>query len=536
MLWSLLPLGDDHAARGQGPPPPPPPPVVRGVVFDSTAMRPLRGAQVQLVALPVQASPRTAGTDSSGAFHFDSLGVGTYLLAFSHPRLDTIGVEPSMVRLVVRTSGTLVAPLATPSVETIVRNTCRADVRRDSTGILRGFARSARDGFPVPRARLRLEWPEFVLRRGKLEPVTRSIDAQANDEGRYLVCGVPLGTTLLVRGQAGADSSGVLELDMPSQGLLRRDLVLGDASHAVDAFEQRVAAVAAGDPPGSAAAGERRPLAADSVVMDSARAPAGSASTARPDAVARPRIRGRVLASNGAAVAGAMVRLLGSVSEARSDAEGDFVLADVLSGTQMLEVRALGFKVHKVPVDVMGNGEALAEVELEPVPTHGATGLTRLDTLQVRGQNRLEAAALGIRQGFERRMQSGVGLFITDSTIRARGAALPSELFRGIPGLTVTNGSGGQGVYMRASATFNATKGLCLPTIFVDGARAPRAPVDQMAIVADMRAVEVYARGQTAPTQFQTSDGCGSIVIWTRTMWDASRTPPLAPPRAPPRR
>ena len=79
---------------------------------------------------------------------------------------------------------------------------------------------------------------------------------------------------------------------------------------------------------------------------------------------------------------------------------------------------------------------------------------------------------------------------------------------------------------MRESATFNASKGLCLPTIFVDGARAPRAPVDQMAIVSDMRAVEIYARGEASPTQFQTSDGCGAIVLWTKTMWDASRHPP----------
>ena len=79
---------------------------------------------------------------------------------------------------------------------------------------------------------------------------------------------------------------------------------------------------------------------------------------------------------------------------------------------------------------------------------------------------------------------------------------------------------------MRESATFNASKGLCLPTIFVDGARAPRAPVDQMAIVSDMRAVEIYARGEASPTQFQTSDGCGAIVLWTATMWDASRHPP----------
>jgi len=49
--------------------------------------------------------------------------------------------------------------------------------------------------------------------------------------------------------------------------------------------------------------------------------------------------------------------------------------------------------------------------------------------------------------------------------------------------------------------------------------------VDQLAIAADMRAVEVYTRGETAPAQFQTSDGCGSIVIWTRSLWETRGLP-----------
>ena len=31
----------------------------------------------------------------------------------------------------------------------------------------------------------------------------------------------------------------------------------------------------------------------------------------------------------------------------------------------------------------------------------------------------------------------------------------------------------------------------------------------------DVRAVEVYARTASVPLQFQTRNGCGSVVIWT---------------------
>ena len=126
-------------------------------MFDSISTRPLRGARVQLVALPIKGVPRMVSTDSAGALHFDSLVLGSYLLGFTHPRLDSLGLELSLVRIDLRAPGTIVAPLAVPSSATLVRVACTAELHTDSTGILRGFARSARDGYPIPRARIRLE-------------------------------------------------------------------------------------------------------------------------------------------------------------------------------------------------------------------------------------------------------------------------------------------------------------------------------------------------------------------------------------------
>lgn len=467
-----------------------PPPAVRGVVFDSTAMRPLSGARVQLVALPVRAGPLLAGTDAGGAFRFDSLPFGSYLLGFTHPRLDSLGVEPSMVRVELRTDGTIVAALSVPSGPTLIRATCNSDLRADSTGVLRGYARSARDGFPVPGARLRLEWPEFVLAGGGMQRTMHGIDAQANDLGAFVICGVPVGTTVLAHAFSGTDSSGVVEVLVPEGGLLRRDLLLGVSP--------------------SAAIADR------AVPSDSSALTPGAIPSA-------PRVRGTVRTADGAGIGGAHIRLLDGDAETTAADDGGFVLAGVAPGSRMLDVRALGYQPHKVAIDVMEYGDVTVDLVLTTAVAPAGRGIATLDTLRVQGEDRLTSTAIAVRKGFRQRMQSGVGIFLTDSLIHARARHLPSELFRGIPGITVTSGSGGQGVYMRASATFNATKGLCLPTVFVDGARAPRAPVDQMAVVADMRAVEIYARGESAPPQYQNSDGCGAIVIWTRTMWDASR-------------
>ena len=38
---------------------------------------------------------------------------------------------------------------------------------------------------------------------------------------------------------------------------------------------------------------------------------------------------------------------------------------------------------------------------------------------------------------------------------------------------------------------------------------------DPMINPKDVRAVEIYARTSSIPVQFQTRNGCGSVVIWT---------------------
>ncbi|HEX4935322.1 MAG TPA: carboxypeptidase regulatory-like domain-containing protein, partial [Gemmatimonadaceae bacterium] len=252
-----------------------------------------------------------------------------------------------------------------------------------------------------------------------------------------------------------------------------------------------------------------------------ARAPDRGDAPSRP-----PSISGVVRTVEGLPIAGARVGLLGAALEATTDDDGRFTLVAQTVGTRMVAARAIGFRPGRTVVDVTAAEIAAVDIVLAPADPAGSETPTALDTVRVSGISRLASSAIEVRRAFSRRVQSGVGMFLGDSAIRARHLHLPSELFRGMPGLTVTNGSGGQGVYMRANATFNASKGLCLPTVFIDGGRAPRAPVDQMTTVSQLRAVEIYPRSEQAPPQFQTSDGCGVIVLWTRTMWDATASPP----------
>jgi hypothetical protein len=60
--------------------------------------------------------------------------------------------------------------------------------------------------------------------------------------------------------------------------------------------------------------------------------------------------------------------------------------------------------------------------------------------------------------------------------------------------------------------------GLCRPDLYIDGSRVandPTFPINQLVMASDLRAVEVYARQGTIPSEFRSLSGCGVIVIWT---------------------
>lgn len=79
------------------------PPLVRitGVVFDSTAGRPLDGALVQLLLASDRTRARTVVADSLGRFSFVDVEAGTWMLGFLHPRTDTLpaGAPTSLLSL-----------------------------------------------------------------------------------------------------------------------------------------------------------------------------------------------------------------------------------------------------------------------------------------------------------------------------------------------------------------------------------------------------------------------------------------------------
>ncbi|MEO7964674.1 MAG: carboxypeptidase-like regulatory domain-containing protein [Gemmatimonadaceae bacterium] len=447
---------------------------VTGVVFDSIAMRPMAGAVVQLVLAIDRSDLTSATTSANGSFVFDSVPSGTWLIGFFHPSLDLLGIEGSLARIDIRETGTLHVALATPSGKTIATRACKVDVSKDSTGLFLGHVRDARRRALEAPAHIRVQWNELTIGKDGIERRTPSVEALTTPTGAFAVCGVPVAATVLARAWSGADSSGFVELEMPAGGFMQRDVLIGSVAKATLSVPN------------------------DSTAGDSLK---GVAQVARGDG----RLRGVVRRPNGEAVDGARLIFWGSGVEAATNANGVYSMRELPTGTWTLEARALGFLPVRQPVDVYPDSELVVNVELERI---GAI----LDTVKVTAQRIYISPEM---RDFEQRRKAGFGYFMDEDAINKRSPVFTSDLFRMAPGVTVLPSSGfGYSVLMRSRSLMSA---YCVPAFFIDGMRVTMdfMSLDDVVSGYEVRAIEVYTRASNVPPQFNTMNGCGSIVVHT---------------------
>lgn len=434
---------------------------VTGEVFDSLAMRPLPGATVQLVTTGGPARIRVATADSRGLFRFDSVAVGVYLVGFLHPLLDSLGIDSPLARIDITTSDPVTIILGTPSPATLITTRCGPPEPGRPQGLFTGTVRAARGAPLDATARVRAQYTQAVASERGLERRTLSQFGTTNGDGLFTVCAIPPSRIISVRAFSATDSSGFVELVMPSNGMLRRDLLVGRATRTK------------GD---TAARGESL---------------TGSA-----------RLRGTVRNAAGQPVIGARVVLLGAAREGTSGKTGQVMFSALPEGSYTLETRALGYQPLRTAVDLDGSVQVDAELTLTALPA-------AVDTMRVRA----DRMAVPLAE-FQRRRKLGFGHFLDEAEITARDPINVADVFRRTPGVVTMPGQFGRDrVLLRGTGM----TGDCPPAVFLNGLLIPNEDGDLDAIVnaRDVRAVEIYARTASVPLQFQTRNGCGSLVIWT---------------------
>lgn len=469
-------------------------PSVSGVVFDSVAGRPLVAATVQVTGAsgPVMGRRASAVTDSAGRFVVSDLPAGRYLAGFFHDALDTLGIvgEPRVVDI---TDSTVTLNLGTPSPRTIIATLCGPNAVTDSLGLLMGHVNRTGTSTPVAGATVTVEWGETIIEKGSVRQRNVAADVTTQAPGWFALCDVPGDVDLTVSAWAGADSSGFINLEVPRTGVRHVTFYVGGA-HRVR----------------SAAVDTISPL--DTTVK-----------LLQPEMIWRggARLTGIVRDERGQGVHGARVLVRGTNVAGTSSDRGYFALDSLPGGTQLLEVRALGYLPATSIVHLAADQPAQAEVFI-------GDKLVTLETVKVTATLVFSRNLARFQTNRERNLG---GVFVGPREIdRYRGLRF-SNLVQSIPGVRLSYQDGFSILMDYKGTDDGGSMGLCVPQFYLDGQRSQytASEIEGLYRADEIAGLEVYVRENQRPIEFQdTNSRCGAIAIWTR--------PQLRRPGGPPER
>jgi len=437
---------------------------VRGQVFDSLAGQPLAGAAIRMTRRGDDtANAVTAVADSIGRFRIAAVAAGTWMVSFTHPALQVLGIDldPDAIRI---TEGSTVnVELAIPSAGTVREAYCAAEPQAAGEGVIVGYvrgapARNASDSLVVlaswsSRHRDAAEPTRDSIRRIVAVAANGWFGLCAGEPGGAVTLSVLRGRTLLQRESVQLPASGVL-------------------SHSIEV---------------GALSGQQ----------------AAIATTAR-RAVRTIALEGVVLAADGSTpVVGATVAVAGS-GTTRTDARGRWTVREVAPGVRTVTVRALGYALASRE-RLLGEDRPLIADTLVRLPTV-------IDEVTVRA----DAVTPNLRAFLGRSRTRGTGTFLKQDDIASRRPTFLSDVFASVQGgITIERDSLGNKYLMMRSNTLRNPR--CLPSIFVDGMNLrglTNGDLDGLLRPSELFGIEVY-RAANAPVEFSHQDGCGTILIWT---------------------
>jgi len=291
---------------------------IAGMVFDSLASQPLPNALVQLVTKANPSEVRSVRSDTTGRFAFDSVAIGQYLIGFLHPKLDSLLLRPPVTSVdIEQPQAAIIVALGIPSATALAALFCGPTAPSEHPlGLMLGRLRAS-DGSPVDsgqgvvRARWRTLRVDDTGVRARVDSTTYSLRVSPD----FVLCGLPHEGPFTTQAWLGADSSGVVELEVPVDGILRRDLFVS--------------------------AGLRR-----------------------------GQMVGFVRDPTGGGVERAQVAAAENYVATVTDSSGRFVLPRLALGTQSIDVRALGYLPRRLVVDIVDGGFEPERIVLQrPPPT-----------------------------------------------------------------------------------------------------------------------------------------------------------------------
>lgn len=446
---------------------------VSGMIYDSLSHAPLAGARVWILpeetAADVAAGLAPAGgrlavqplslnTDADGRFSVSDIPAGTWRLAFEHPALDSIGIRAPFFDIRLRPGAAVAGMLAVPSLGTLQQGCASPSgpLRGPQGGMLTGVVRAAGDDRPLVDAVVRASWIDLRRAASLLQtPAPSVVETRTDSLGEYRICGVADSAVASILAAGPHSSTGEVQAVVGPRGIARVNLRLAEVAE-----------------------GELTP--APGILV------------------------GTVTDSLGGPVPDAQLSLDGDTSSVRTDASGNFRLANVQPGTQTIEVRRVGLEPARRVIDI--------------VP--GATTTLSFALVRSRLLDPILVTAESIRQmpgvaDAIRRHRTGLGTMLLADDIAQRPTMM--SLFQGISGLRIMPVNGGTSW----EALMRRGGGECVARTFVDGREVD---TDYVASITpgELAALEVYVRGTTAPiftagrSPYGRDEACGVILLWEK--------------------
>ena len=455
---------------------------IQGLVTDSVHGTALSGALVLLARRSADtAVSRSTTTDADGRFSFDGLPSGEYVVALESPFLDSLELA-SPVRTGTATPGTDThVTLAIPSGATLRTLVCSAAFLPPGVGALRGRVRDAVTERPLGAALLSIRWTVTSVDRTTLRAknTEQGVDVRTDSLGQFLVCGVPTDTYLDVGATVKGYKDVLLQLNVQDgAGVARQDVLLSPAESAVE-------------------------------VLGTADSTSATARTVAASAVGV--VMGAVFGTS-APLSRAQVQVRGDSVAVSTDSLGRYRLATVPLGTQVMEIRRVGYLPREVTVEVQPGRNTAPDLYLTPIAT--------LDSIRVVAQR------IRYREFETRARAAGFGHFLRADDIAKKKPLLTSDLVRQLPGFRIVRPSTSdldvEVIESRGDLTSLHDPGkVCYANIVIDGVPGQKINwIDPQSI----GAMEIYAGPAGAPPQYQTStggpmqsqSGCGTILLWTK--------------------
>lgn len=189
---------------------------VRGVVWDSIRARGLADATVSVFGTQI-----LTRTDDFGRFYLPDVPVGSQRLTFVHDDTEAWGLGATLVPVDVEDGGEASARLAIPTFRQVARIVCLGSGGGAET-VLVGEVVGASEQ-PIGNMAMSFQWS--VTDAGDAE-VRKEVAARTGSDGRFVVCTLPAGAVVGVKGEVQGRWLELFDEPMPPGEVVFRRVMI----------------------------------------------------------------------------------------------------------------------------------------------------------------------------------------------------------------------------------------------------------------------------------------------------------------------